>query len=517
MSTLKQGSVINNYRIVKELGKGPLGSTFLAQKDIYNPVTGKAFIKDFAIKTLNLNKITELGLDPKAITEEAQILKNLSGNPVCDSFIACYYDYFTHVLAENYGGNTASVEYLIIVTDYIQGPSLQQLLLEHNKTGFETNELLQLMFEIAQAVDYLHIHGIAHQNIKPSNIIFDQSNNRLRLIDLAFSCSQTLNSQCKGKAGTVYYMPPELVQLAVDPSTQAFSFRAAHDIWSMGVVFYQMANPGKDFMNFTSNDPQIIAKDIQIQNVKPSENAYVPINSVIDTILTKDYLRRPTSGQVIIVLRLARPLCMVNNIEYDREEAEALLVSLGIDVDLNANDFTICKALTDYLNICVIKDNRYQKKHLLELASILGISADEHIDSAILCKEIQQALQTQEEHYSNYVTGELIRALSYISWIKVRSQEPGASGELSGILDNIQKRYTIVYDEAKRLNLINTKLLESRRQEITLKSLVYSSNASIKYGKVYAAMANSLIDVILAVEPNAQVSGIPLSQFKFSS
>jgi len=511
MSILKKGSVINNYNIVQELDKNPLGNSYLAQKSIFNPNTGKSIIKEYTIKSINLNKIGNLGLNPNVIEEQVKLLTNLSENPICSLYISCYYDYFTHSLTD---ANGEINNYIFIVTDYINGISLQQLILQNSKTGFEMNDLIQKMFEIAEAVDYLHTHGIAHQNIKPSNIILDSVTNRLRIVDLAFSCSMNINSECKGKAGTAYYMPPELLQLPVDPSSQDFYFRTSHDIWSMGVVFYQMANLGQDFMNFESNDPDIIAKDIQIQNVNPSNNSYIPINSVIDAILVKDYLIRPTSGQVVIILRLARPLCIVNGVQYDREEAEAIITSLGFNINPDTNDYTICKLLTDSLGVCKLNNNDYQKKHLLKLAKMIGLTVDENIESVVLCDTIQKGLQMKNESYSRYITNEIMRALSYMSWILVRS-EMYPSDELSIIGNQIQERYNNVFIEAQKLDLINLKILESQRQEATLKSLVYATNASVSYAKVYSTMANLLIDAILTIDKDFQVGGIPLEQFKF--
>src|SRR5690606_29812547 len=140
---------------------------------------------------------------------------------------------------------------------------------------------------------------------------------------------------------------------------------------------------------------------------------YVPINSIIASILNKDYSLRPTAGQVVIMLRMARPLCIVNDQPYDRRMAEALIVSLGIDVDPDTDDYTLCKTLTDYLNICKIKNNDYQKDHLIKLADILGINITKNVDSNALCNIIQRGIQGQQNEYSNYVTQEILRTLEY--------------------------------------------------------------------------------------------------------
>lgn len=497
MSIFKPGTIINNYKIDKQIGKNKLGAIYKGSSQLFDKVSGEAIFKQLTIKTINLGILAGLGLDPKTIQDEINYLEKVSGNPICNQYIACYYNSFIQVDPETQN------QYLVVVTDYIEGLTLQEILSKQGHSNFELSRLLQMMAEIAQAVDYIHGYGIAHQNIKPQNIILDVKNNRLRLVDFAFSCSQYLNNKCKGKAGTAYYMPPELLDYPADPSGRPFSFRATHDVWSMGVVFYQLANPGQDYMNFTSKDPSFIAKDIQIQQVKPSKYPYVPVNSVISAVLNKNYNERPTAGQVEILIRLARPLCIVNDQPYDRDMAKGIITTLGLDVPADIDDYTLCKVLTDHLNICKISNNKYDKKQLLKLAQMLGLDVSKNIESKTLCVMIQNLLQNQQHEYSKHVTTELVRALEYISSLAPR--------QLTDIVKNLSERYNYVRNEAIKLNLVNTKLLEHYRQEFIQKSLVYEQNASITFARIYKDLADKISQLILTVDPTFQVGGVPLA------
>jgi serine/threonine protein kinase len=506
MSILRTGSTVGNYKIVKLMGQNPLGESYLGA------LTGSKDSKRYTIKVINLEKVAEVGLDPSTVEQEARILTQVSNNPMCDRYITCYYDYFIHNIVDE--TVQRSIQYLVIVTDYIQGPTLQDLILNQIPKGsFDMPTLLKMMVEIAQSVDYIHTRGVAHQNIKPSNIIYDKENGRLRLIDFSMSCSQTINKRCKGKAGTVYYMPPELIESQVDPTQQDFAMRKAHDIWSMGVIFYQMANLGQDYMDFTGNDPSLIAKEIQISPVKTSRYPYIPINSVISTMLNKDYTARPSSGQVVILLRLARPLCIVNDQPYDREVAEALVQTLDMDVEPSIDDYTLCKKLTDHLNICKIKTEDYTKESLLELAKILGIKATEKTEGALLCDRIQKGLQSQQREYSSYVTAEILRSLEYLAFLRIRKNSKEGEN-LEVVYKKLEESYTTLYLEAKKLDLIDLKMLEVRRKDVTRKSLVYRQTSSIAYASVYATLANSIVQVILDNNADAEVGGIPLEDFQ---
>ncbi|KKK69106.1 hypothetical protein LCGC14_2937350, partial [marine sediment metagenome] len=110
-------------------------------------------VKNMLIKSLEEESRRDAQITINLIETEAKVLKQMSSNPVCDRYITCYYDYFLHTIA---GTDDRPSQYLIVVTDYITGESLQQILLDQvGKGNFDMNKLLQMMFEIAQAVDYI--------------------------------------------------------------------------------------------------------------------------------------------------------------------------------------------------------------------------------------------------------------------------------------------------------------------------------------------------------------------------
>jgi serine/threonine protein kinase len=89
----------------------------------------------------------------------------------------------------------------------------------------------QLFRDVALAVQYLHQQGIAHNDIKPENVILDASG-RAKLTDFGFAkCSETAGDQ--EKWGTLVYMAPELLK------SGAFDTQKA-DIWSLGIFLFAL-------------------------------------------------------------------------------------------------------------------------------------------------------------------------------------------------------------------------------------------------------------------------------------
>ena len=84
---------------------------------------------------------------------------------------------------------------------------------------------------MASAVKYCHDIGVAHRDIKPDNILVDESNQPM-LIDFAFG-TISLGKKSESFCGTVSYMAPEIL------CKQPYCPRKA-DIWSFGIVAYKM-------------------------------------------------------------------------------------------------------------------------------------------------------------------------------------------------------------------------------------------------------------------------------------
>jgi len=111
-----------------------------------------------------------------------------------------------------------------------------------------------LMQQIVRAVYYMHENGICHRDLKPENFLFTSKdpieNTLLKVADFGLSCQYGNNRALTTKAGTPYYIAPEVLT--------GRGYNQLCDLWSCGVIMYIMLCGYPPF--YGENDSQILAK-----------------------------------------------------------------------------------------------------------------------------------------------------------------------------------------------------------------------------------------------------------------
>ena len=202
------------YRIVRQLGRGGMGSVWLAE-DI------KLDNKLFAIKMLPSILIANKRAYRQLKDEALVAMKLVHPNIV------------TLRAFEETDGNP------FLVMDYIEGKTLDECLEEWGKLSEE--QTVALLNPIAAAIDYAHSEGVVHRDIKPGNIMI-RSDGKPFILDfgIAREVKETL-TQVTGKlsSGTLLYMSPE--QLTGDMP------KPAQDVYSFAAMAYECINGAPPF------------------------------------------------------------------------------------------------------------------------------------------------------------------------------------------------------------------------------------------------------------------------------
>lgn len=276
---------INNYQIGQELGRGTFGVTYYGT----NLTTGEPV----AIKTIDIAKSIEHGADLSSINEEIQTLQDVSGN----EYVANYY--------ESFQGNFNGVDTIFIISEYIDGGSLRKFIQQNQPIA--PHVLWSLYLQLLIGLQYIHNKGYAHRDIKPDNILITQ-NLKIKYIDFGLACLQRCKftdcqNTCRGTPGTLLYMPPEFFN-----STRSNSLEGskAHDVWSLAVVMFEMANGLSAYPFDALNNGQILDNTTLQNNIAVApqyQSNYLlddeRTNTYLSTLLINDWKQRPTVDNCI--------------------------------------------------------------------------------------------------------------------------------------------------------------------------------------------------------------------------
>jgi len=169
-----------------------------------------------------------------------------------------------------------------VVLEHLEGPRLSTLIRKYGP--LEREQLLPLGLQLFAALHYLAGEGIAHLDVKPSNIIMGAP---ARLIDL--SIAQPLHALAgkRSPIGTDAYMAPE----QCDPRARG-PITAAADVWGVGATMYDacagrqpFARPGPDEPRF----PQLTEQPAPLPEKLPLE-----LRELVMACLDPDPAARPT-------------------------------------------------------------------------------------------------------------------------------------------------------------------------------------------------------------------------------
>lgn len=202
-----EGHQIGPYTLIRRLGRGGFGDVWLAERK------SKFLTKKVAVKLPHDDQV-----DFDTIQREAGLWEEASGHP----------NVLPIIDAEVYDGQ------VVIVSEFADGGSLDDKLKDVGTTSIK--EAVDLTMGVLNGLEFLHSRRIIHRDIKPQNILLQ--GNTPRLADFGISRAMATSAVSSTIIGTDAYMSPE----AFDGKRTVQT-----DIWSTGVVLYQLLNGSLPF------------------------------------------------------------------------------------------------------------------------------------------------------------------------------------------------------------------------------------------------------------------------------
>ena len=279
---LSPGSRLDAYDIVRPLGAGGMGGVWLA--------TEVRLSRKVALKVLPAD-LTRDPLRVDRFEQEARAASALNHPNVCT----------IHAL-----GETADRQHYIAM-EYVEGETLRRRL---SNGQLSIRESLDIAIQVAAGLSAAHAAGVIHRDIKPENVML-RPDGLVKVLDFGLAklapspteiagadTTQTvLRTEIGLVVGTTTYMSPEQARgQEVDART---------DLWSLGVVLYEMVTGHAPFRGRTKTD--VLGSIIRDQPVAAAEiNPVVPpeLQRIIGECLEKEPADRyQHADQLVVDLR----------------------------------------------------------------------------------------------------------------------------------------------------------------------------------------------------------------------
>lgn len=237
---MRSGERINDrYRIEQQIGSGGMANVYRAHDEILN--------RTVAIKVLR-SEFSHNEQFIRRFEREAHAATSLN-----HPNIVAIYDV----------GDERDIYY--IVMEHVDGMTLKQYLQEEY---ISVDEALRIMGQICDAIDHAHANRIIHRDIKPQNMMIDQSGNvKVTDFGIAVAMSNATLTHTMSVLGSVHYFSPEQARgkFADEKS----------DIYSLGTVLYELVTGRVPFIGET---PVAVAlQHLQDDPIRPMDlNPNIP-------------------------------------------------------------------------------------------------------------------------------------------------------------------------------------------------------------------------------------------------
>ncbi len=261
------GTVLGKYKIVERRGRGGMATVYKAHHPRLD--------RDVAIKVLH-SHLAETKDFLGRFEREARAVAALRHPHIAQAF-----DFDVE----------GDIYYLVM--EYIDGPSLEDRLHALARQGMRMPlpEAVGILHQVADALDYAHQQGMLHRDLKPSNVLLDRKG-QAYLVDfgIARMLSGTQYTSTGELLGTPAYMSPE--------QGQGLTMTGATDIYSLGVMFYEMVT-GQ--VPFDADTPFAVIHK-HVYDPLPAPRTLVPdlpvaLENVIVKALAKDPAKRYQSAR----------------------------------------------------------------------------------------------------------------------------------------------------------------------------------------------------------------------------
>jgi len=418
---LERGQPLGHYEIIEQIGEGGMGEVYLA-------------------KDTRLGRKTAIKILPRRMAQDGErmlrfVREAKSASALNHPNIITIYEI----------GEADDTHF--IATEYIEGDTLRERL---KGSPLKFKSALEISIQVASALDAAHRAGIVHRDVKPENVMI-RPDGLVKLLDFGIAkltekqskldldseAATAIKAQTSAGMiiGTAAYMSPE--------QARGFEIDARSDVWSLGVVIYEMLAGRTPFAGETTNDS--IAAILAREPAPLDENTPKELQRIIRKSLQKktDERYQTIKDFLLDVKNLKRELKFAEELErsavphslkssngganQSRENATAILPA-AISTQ---NSLSPPTSSAEYIVGKISSNKRAAAFGSVILLTLVGLGYWYFFNRAAVVKQIEsiavmpfvnESGNADVEYLSDGMTDTLISSLSELPNIKVKAR-----------------------------------------------------------------------------------------------
>lgn len=265
-----RGQQIPGYQILAKVGAGAMATVFKARQ-------------------LSLDRLVAIKVLPRKLSENADYVTRFYKEGKAAALLN-----HPNIVQAFDVGEAGGFHYFVM--EYVEGHTLHDELTEGKH--FAEADAIDVILQIARALEHAHSQGLIHRDVKPKNIMI-AADGTAKLADMGLARVTTDVEAAQAEAGraygTPYYISPEQIRGEVDIDCRA-------DIYSLGATFYHLVTGQVPFEGATP--AAVMHKHLKDPLIPPDHinpELSQGLGEVVEAMMAKDRDRRYASVTDLIV------------------------------------------------------------------------------------------------------------------------------------------------------------------------------------------------------------------------
>lgn len=264
LSGRTDGFILGQYRVLEELGRGGMGRVYKAVHQTMGRFVALKLLAPDLTKTDRAKELFQREVKAAARLNHPNIVTAYDANQAGDRFF--------------------------LVMEYVDGPNLSQLVREQGPLPVE--QACEYIRQVAVGLDYAHDMGLIHRDVKPSNLLVQQTTAgpQVKILDFGLALVRggdvATGESVPGAANTVLGTPD---YVSPEQARNQFKVDGRSDLYSLGCTFYFLLTGEPPFVGGTALEKMVRHTSdapVSVQTKRPEVPE--PVAAVVHKLLAKN-------------------------------------------------------------------------------------------------------------------------------------------------------------------------------------------------------------------------------------